>query len=76
MSSGEIGLNVLMKLLVVLVAAFGLSGITVPLAISEESVDYINYVAPTREATQVAPDPYNYDEGAIQPVTRRPIVVE
>ncbi len=56
----------LLRVLVVLIAAFGLSVAAVPLAFADENVDYVDYVPANRAATQLVSSPYTYDEPAIQ----------
>ena len=51
-SRGDICVNVMLKVLVMLVAVFGLSGITIPLAAAGEVIDYVDdeQIVRSREA--------------------------
>ena len=53
-SRGDICVNVMLKVLVMLVAVFGLSGITIPLAAAGEIIDYVDdeQIVRSREAAR------------------------
>ena len=53
-SRGDICVNVMLKVLVMLVAVFGLSGFTIPLAAAGEFIDYVDdeQIVRSREAAR------------------------
>ncbi len=75
-------MNVMLKVLVMLVAVFGLSGITIPLAAAGQVIDYVDdeQIVRSREAArQFLPDNsiHEYQIGAqIGAIIQAPLVIE